>query len=162
MTGWLRQTMQANAAGIGQVLAGYTSGDIVDWAAANIAWTDLVKSGGPWDFKPDLQAREMDTVSLAGKEWNYQIVANVHFGYVGMAAGFSSDWLLGGAGAAQLLGGHSKPAWASTCFDDPADRAAILAGIYLYETYGQYGIPPSDEMLAEALALYEQDLVWEE
>jgi len=50
----------------------------------------------------------------------------------------------------------------TTCFDDPADRVAILVGMYLWERYGRYGVPLTEEMLLEALTQYEQDLVWGE
>ncbi|MGC9025771.1 MAG: RHS repeat-associated core domain-containing protein, partial [Chloroflexia bacterium] len=163
MTDWLLQTMQANAAGIGQTLAGYAQGTPGEQAAAAVVFGNLVGPGGPWDFKKDLLDRNRATVSLAGKEWDYQIIANIHYGYVGRAAGFSGDLLLLGAGIAQCgSSGIQCLGWINTGFDEPADRAAILVGIYLWEKYGQYGIALTEEMLREALEKYEKDLVWEE
>ena len=84
-----------------------------------------------------------------------QLSANIHFGFVGSASGFSSDALLNGAGMAQIMGGTSSLSFIWTGFDSPYDAAAIKVGIYLYERYGNVAL--TEDMLREAL----QQFPWE-
>lgn len=119
-----------------------------------IGWAALVKSGGPWDYKVELNQQGLRTIELAGAEYKFDVLANVHFGYVGRASGFSSEELLAGAGMAQIMGGTSDWSFAWSYFDDPIDQAAISVGMYLYDEYGQYGLELTEAMLQEALALY--------
>jgi hypothetical protein len=56
-------------------------------------------------------------------EYNYDIWSNIHYGYVGMAAGFNSLELRGGAIAAD---GQYVP----------ADDLSVQIGIELWEKYG--------------------------
>ena len=66
--------------------------------------------------------------------------SNIHYGYVGAAAGFSDGVLLDGAGLEQvgstLLRGktptRSTGVSGLRAWDDPADRAGISVGIALY------------------------------
>jgi len=80
--------------------------------------------------------------------WSYEVVANIHYGYVGKAAGFTDIELLAGAGMAQLKDHLLDPVLEGkdpnrdaigplgTYFDEPEDQAAIQIGIDLYSKYG--------------------------
>lgn len=101
---------------------------------------------GEWDHKPMLQ-RELDFnpdeepgkgfyFPIEGNdqnEYNYDIWSNIHYGYVGMAAGFTSDELRSGADLAdskspqEVLGGGHRV---------PADDLSVRIGIELWEEHG--------------------------
>jgi len=123
--------------------------------AALIAWAWLVRTNDPWDHKPiigkrfkrqgmkpdDIQADHL-YIAPDGKEYAvyYDVWSNIHYGYVGMACGFSPDILLDGAGVEQigtdLKAGH-LPSRKGTQgglrdLDDPDDSAAISIGIDIY------------------------------
>jgi len=57
--------------------------------------------------------------------YHYDIWSNMHYGFVGIKAGFSEEHLLSGADKAQVFDN------AGATQDDPFDREAILAGIRL-------------------------------
>jgi hypothetical protein len=134
LTSWLESTMKANASGsIAATLRQANAGGADDKIAAYLGWAAMVKGGAPWDYKVELRERSTQSVILAGHEFNIDVVANIHFGYVGRASGFSADELLVGAGVAQILAGTSDWAYWQSYFDDPQDQFAIWLGIWLYE-----------------------------
>ncbi len=154
LTDWLLSQMEANARGeIAQTLRQANQGGPDEQYAAMVAWTALVKGGGPWDFKVDLTLKGFENVHLAGEWYFYDIVANIHYGYVGRAGGFSTDALLNGAGVAQITSRTSDWSYWWSRFDDPADQAAILVGIYLWEQYRDQDL--TEDMLREALRRYD-------
>jgi hypothetical protein len=122
--------------------------------AAFLAWTALVKGGGPWDSKVELNAAGISSVKLAGGWFSSDISANIHYACVGLVSGFSEDWLLTGAGIAQIMGDAGHWSFFMTRFDDPADAAAIKAGMYLWQHYSDQQLTP--DLLKEALDLYRQ------
>ena len=97
---------------------------------------DKVKAGGEWDFK-----NNKDTIYCSnplqyynyiflGKIIRYDAPGNIHYGFVGKAAWWSSDWLLfKGAGVAQIQDNPDGD-WSS---DDKYDAACIQLGIELYK-----------------------------
>jgi len=76
--------------------------------SAMMKWKEMVGYDQPWDHKEQLKKAFGDW-SLDGKRgmlYHYDIWSNIHYGYVGRAAGFP-DWvLLAGAGYAQALNDH--------------------------------------------------------
>ena len=144
---WLLATMFDNSHSdvVNEIYRDLGSSDTRTVIRAYQLWIEQVKTEGPWDFKRYVHRRWKGGVWLADCGWwSYETVANIHYGYVGMAAGFMDVELLGGAGAAQvkdhffdlLLAGKS-PDWGAigtlqTYFDDPEDQAAIRIGIDLY------------------------------
>jgi hypothetical protein len=154
LTSWLEKTMKANAAGgIAQTLRNANAGSWEDKVAAYLGWTAMVKGGAPWDYKVELRQAGIQAVVLGGRSFSFDVVANIHFGYVGRASGFSADELLFGAGVAQILDGTSDWEYWRSYFDDPQDQFAILLGIWLFEhpdmtledaidQYGYYLKPP--------------------
>jgi RHS repeat-associated protein len=98
-------------------------------------WINLVKLGARWDFKNRISEELGLNIRLCGfdgcKWFFYDVIANIHFGYVGRAAGFSSVELHGGAGWAQ---GIDSPGTGSllTLGDEPEDFWEVEMGIYLY------------------------------
>jgi hypothetical protein len=100
--------------------------------AALVDWYNQVKSGGPWDHKPIFSKQPMGGRVIGrwhtwGKwEYYYDPWSNIHYGYVGRAAGFDANTLLKGASAANMLDNFGTP-------DPPQDKEAIQTGIDLYD-----------------------------
>jgi hypothetical protein len=71
-------------------------------------WIRLVATGHRWDFKPGIHLKldRRDTVALChrdGCEWyEYSVPGNIHYAFVGRAAGFSPDELHWGASYAEV------------------------------------------------------------
>ena len=131
---------------------------------AYAVWGSMVFSGSRWDHKDDIRKLE----DLAGRDQEFQEVgawkyhfdtwSNIHYGYIGMAAGFSSEELLNGAGMEQigsdiLINDRTPLATPGVSglkrFDDPFDQASIKLGIQLWLGYGRDLKP---EHLLSALA----------
>jgi len=141
---------------LGGILARCVGKHLTNRKLALILWSEKVKDKADWDHKPKIKAQFPSSVSCFNKEhlyggyiYNHEIWSNIHYGYVGMAAGFS-EWelILGAAFAHTLgelersksfegdldvvlkkLGDNPNPmAW-----DDPKDKAAIKVGIQLYQ-----------------------------
>lgn len=122
-------------------------------ALALLLWKEKVKDKAEWDHKPKIKDRFLSSVSpfndrhLYGDYvYSHEIWSNIHYGYVGMAAGFSESVLIKGAGVAHVASrvknsksfekgldiireklGDDLRTW-----DDPKDKAAIEVGIRLY------------------------------
>jgi RHS repeat-associated protein len=138
LTGWLMNTMRANASGTaGSLLReNLGSGDPFKQAGAMNAWIDLVRAGGEWDYKRQIRSSIGENIQLGGHSFLWDVPANINFGFVGRAIGIARLDLLTGAGAAQIYDGSSKPEWWYSLYDDPRDRAAIMAGMDLFDQYG--------------------------
>jgi len=117
-------------------------------ALAYIMWIEMVKTDAPWDFKrPILEAQGEfawggENIRMCCDWYWYEAVANVHYGYVGRAAGFTSLELKAGAGAAQYQEyrnaewyrekiAEGEIGW-HTYYDEPEDQAGIRIGLDLY------------------------------
>ena len=107
-------------------------------AQAYTAWESLVRGGARWDFKTQIE-RELgvDGILLCHSQsecrwYDGDLPGNIHFGYVGKAAGFLGIELYVGAGRAQQEGTDpgSGRLWAYG--DDPLDTIAIQVGIDLH------------------------------
>lgn len=127
---------------------GWTYGFLDDFRA-------LVRAGGPWDFKsrqgrpgtgewraatgrgcPNLPCDT--TVTMCGMCFNYDVPGNIHYGWVGVAAGLRPWFLHNRADAAQAGG-----------VDDPRDTVAIDIGINMYD---------NGTTLCDELRLHRNDL----
>ncbi len=116
--------------------------------AALISWALKVRQDGPWDHKPIIAKRFHPRNPGGPQHWHardttlyyYDVWSNIHYGYVGKAAGFSDAILLDGAGLEQIgssiarLNVPQKDGASSglRAWDDPHDRAGIEMGIALY------------------------------
>ncbi len=134
--------------------------------AAN-EWRKLVRAGARWDFKVKIQQELGKTIMLChteGCEWfEYSVPGNIHYGYVGRAAGFDLRTLHFGASIAEItdpnhweelkafarillitrhyanlhlfcrLNLYVHYSWWQTGFDDPTDFAAVELGSALYD-----------------------------
>jgi RHS repeat-associated protein len=161
---WLLDAMSRNADSqvVREIYQLNGSGTIDSQREAYRRWISQVKTGGPWDFKDMVVEIWGSGVWLqSGGWWSYEVVANIHYGYVGMAAGFLEVELLGGAGAFQLkdhlvdpLSAGQNPRWEAigppgSFFDDPQDAAAIQVGIDLYNSQeNPYGAFTREEFRA--------------
>ncbi|OJH38156.1 hypothetical protein BON30_23680 [Cystobacter ferrugineus] len=113
-------------------------------------WYQLVKNRAPWDYKQEIISRFgrwMDDPQRPIR-YGYDIWANLHYGYIGLACGFSQWTLLQGAGFAQWRAGTSPDGYwerrldtlgdadVAAALDDPKDQEAIRAGFSLWEDFG--------------------------
>jgi len=115
--------------------------------AALVSWGLNVRQDGEWDHKPKI-ARRFHPRSSSVQHWHlygytlyyYDVWSNIHYGYVGTAAGFSASVLLDGAGLEQMgstllrgkLPTKSTGVPGLQAWDTPQDRAGIMMGINLY------------------------------
>lgn len=114
-----------------------------DALTALTIWGVKVGPGQDWDHKPKIQDRYDLTTEddFYFKEPGqkravyYDIYSNVHYGYVGRAAGIDRDTLIAGAslGEGAITGG-----------DDAGDQITMRIGMDLYDRYG-------DDMTREQL-----------
>jgi len=147
MTKWLVNQLVNNAkAPITEAIReNFTSRDIRNKSGAMQAWTAMVVTGAMWDFKVDIQrtkwfnAGERDVV-FGEETLNWDAVANIHYGFVGRAAGFEAEFLVQAAGAAQWMrfqdtkNPDDKGVCNLKCYcDHPFATWSIQFGIYLYE-----------------------------
>ena len=67
----------------------------------------MVKDGGPWDFKDEIGTRLGPGITICTSNSNcfndieYSVPGNIHYGYIGLAAGFTSAEIKFGAGWAE-------------------------------------------------------------
>ncbi len=118
-------------------------------SAALLNWAAKVHQGGDWDHKPKIASRFNPRGMGGPQHWHlygdtlyyYQVWSNIHYGYVGRAAGFSEAQLLDGAGLEQIgstlmrgkIPQRSGQMSGLRAWDDKDDRAAILMGIRLHQ-----------------------------
>lgn len=116
-------------------------------AAAYGLWTERVAPGRPWDHKPVLRKRFLGEIhprwhKYKDHDYFYDIWSNIHYGYVGVAVGFSAAELINGAGIAQALDDIRRGdpqqhhpengSWPASA-DDVPDHISIKLGTDLYE-----------------------------
>uniref|UniRef100_UPI0025C57E2B RHS repeat-associated core domain-containing protein n=1 Tax=Clostridium sp. UBA4548 TaxID=1946361 RepID=UPI0025C57E2B len=99
----------------------------------NLYWIKQVKSNGPWDLKRKSEWK-YPNMTYNGKKVNGADIGNLHYGYVGMAAGFDETILKIAAGLYQIRSGTSNKEWQNNMWygDDPRDQAWIMHGILKY------------------------------
>ncbi|MGX1772979.1 polymorphic toxin type 44 domain-containing protein [Nocardia brasiliensis] len=103
-------------------------------SAALALWFAKVAPGREWDHKPQLKQllglkKSNDFYFKqpgTDRKVYYDIYSNMHYGYVGRAAGFD---------AVNLIKGASEPSWLVGEHDE-ADEITMRAGIALYDKYG--------------------------
>ncbi len=143
-TGWLvdRINEDVHAPTTQAIRHDWTSGDTWRKADALKTWTSMVRTGAVWDYKVDIRQAEKKAGGITLDGMNSQLVANIHFGAIGRAAGFPEKLLEFGAGVFQIYdNGIKKNDWKSvgppSCyFDDPRDNWGIKYGSWLYDNYG--------------------------
>ena len=83
--------------------------DVVSHRRAPRVGVEVASRDGEWDHKPII-ARRFHPRSPGLQHWHlygntlyfYEVWSNIHYGYVGRAAGFSNGVLLDGAGLEQI------------------------------------------------------------
>jgi hypothetical protein len=116
-------------------------------AAALMIWAGKVRQDGDWDHKPKIRKTFVSPTTkngawhaYGGTAYYYDVWSNVHYGYVGIAAGFSESALLDGAGLEQIGSNLLRGRWPKGTdgvkglrrFDDVSDRVSIRLGIDLF------------------------------
>lgn len=133
-------------------------------AKALAIWVERVGQNRPWDHKPILKDKFGGARHKQGVyTYFYDIWSNIHYGYIGIAAGLSESALLDGAGMEQIgsdtvrklqeigstfpseykrRGPHPTQApWTQLrSWDDLPDRLAIGLGIMLYREFPKGGV----------------------
>jgi hypothetical protein len=147
---------------VGQIQTNAKSSEVAKMSKANsedikgvdlgalAQWYNLVRTGARWDFKKDLGAPisklsscrqncsgKLYSITIDGQCMTYEVAANIHFGYVGRAAGFTEEHLLGGASEAQVSEGRGETK------DDPRDVQAIKKGFELFNAGSPKGLNKS-------------------
>jgi hypothetical protein len=120
--------------------------DPTERLAAYRLWYHQVCTGCAWDHKPilrDLFGIDLDpdhpdsryfVVPGTSVRMNYDVWSNIHYGYVGTAAGFSSQELQGAANSG--LPGTGRT--------DLGDIISVQIGIDLYHRVGPRGLTTAD------------------
>ena len=95
-----------------------------------ISFIQKSKNGAEWDLKR-IWSLDKDVIYLYREiECRYDDIGNIHFGFMGAAAGYTVQFLVGGAGLYQL---YSDKAWNYNPYlDDPRDSMMITYGYYLF------------------------------
>ena len=168
ITGWLRNQMVTNAQSqvVQNIQENWHSWNPINKDAALQAWVALVGTGATWDFKVDIErttwfANGERNVTLGNRELNFDAGANIHFGFVGRAAGFSEEFLAAAAGLAQFQTYQANPVplnqgvcdTNSYC-DQPFATWSIRFGSYLYDLYGDRLDELDDDAFANTLEDY--------
>lgn len=120
---------------------------------ARTLWFSLVRSGAKWDHKPKLEEKlglktppdyYFPIRDDTEHEWYYDIWSNIHYGFVGRAAGFTGQTLQDYA--ASGLPGAGK--------NDDGDVLSVQIGIDLWD---EYQLALTQEQLHEAIVSHLQD-----
>lgn len=120
-------------------------------SAALLIWAERVMQGASWDHKPIISHRFHPRNPHGDQHWHlygntlyyYDVWSNIHYGYVGIAAGFSESVLLDGAGLEQIgstllrgaLPSKNPTVKGLRAWDDDQDRAGVKLGIHLYRSH---------------------------
>lgn len=101
-------------------------------------WASMVRPGGPWDHKERvLRMTEGDNTFTPLPDHlgriRYDFWSNLHYGYVGIEAGFTATELRLGGNAADVLTRDRT---------DPGDDLAVRMGIELRERYASGELQP--------------------
>lgn len=107
------------------------TGKVNDRSLAYDAVEKLVAPGMPWDIKREFPRWVRDPAD--GVEYGSDLWGNLHYGYMGKAAGFTEIELLGGAVWQAIR--DTDAYW-----DDPKDQAAIRLGFALWDEH-RFPIP---------------------
>jgi hypothetical protein len=101
-------------------------------ATGAVYFYNKVKYGGAWDYK--LRYGYSTKYIFHGKTITGSDFGNIHYGYVGSAAGFSPITLKTAAGFAQALHnyGSYNPSKMNAYFDEPRDTKMKQLGIDMY------------------------------
>lgn len=98
-------------------------------ARSTFGWNE--REGGSWDYKRIYGYN--DLYPFRGRIINGDDFGNIHYGYVGKAAGFSDYELYKAGGIIQKWSGNYKKSWYKTYYDEPSDHEAIKYGIWLFD-----------------------------
>ncbi len=167
VTGWLAEQMVSTATSqtVADMAALWSGGNKIDQMGVLAAWTAMVRTGGVWDFKPDIISAGItfdDLITIGSHDLNFQVVANIFFGFMGRQIGMGEELLQFGAGVAQSE--HGWKHWLGNLQDYPGgygdqqfDAWAISFGFYLHGLYGDDLSNLTEENLAQALDDYVVD-----
>jgi hypothetical protein len=137
-------------------------------ARALALWTERVGQNRPWDHKPIIQSKFGSVWHKQGAyEYFYDVWSNIHYGYVGIAGGFSESLLLDGAGVEQIASDsirhlHDPEKFSGPrktegvkgmrAWDDTPDRTSITLGMKLYKEFPN-GFVTGEAIMSKVLAV---------
>jgi uncharacterized Zn-binding protein involved in type VI secretion len=138
------------------------------WLAQLQQWAALVGTNRPWDHKRPIRNAFGESAydPATGKALDFTIWSNLHYGFVGRAAGFDESTLLDGAGLANkaahenfFSGLYDKARFFMGAgsdlrnADQPADQVAIKSGFDLWNDYQKTGkLPTADDIKNKVLS----------
>jgi RHS repeat-associated protein len=146
LTSWLYAELSANANGYyaQRINTMLNSSDLTTKARAVFGWIYLVKNKAKWDSKRQIKkvtsGESVTLHSSKGLVWyEYSVPGNIHYGFVGRAAGFSGTTLHTGAGYAEItdpahveLGEACCPQICKDIVDDPLITVNICIPLGCY------------------------------
>lgn len=106
------------------------AGNGFDRVQAGFRFIDLVEDRGPWDIKREFPRWVRDPVE--GVEYGADMWGNLHYAYLGRAAGSGATLL--------TVGSELYAAYSTRNLDDRKDRAAINLGFVLWDEH-RFPIP---------------------
>ena len=123
LTYWLYEEISENANGyyVQRIRSLLNSSDLVQKARAVFGWIFLVKDEAKWDSKHRIRSsfRGGESIRLTSSEgptwYEYTVPGNIHYGFVGRAAGFSDTMLHAGAGNAEITDPAHKKRGEACC-----------------------------------------------
>jgi len=121
MTYWLYEEMNANANGyyVQRIRNLPNSSNLTQKTRAVFGWIFLVKNEAKWDSKHKIENRLGNSIIMTssyGSRWyEFSVPGNIHYGFVGRAAGFSSTMLHIGAGYAEITDPAHKERGEACC-----------------------------------------------
>jgi RHS repeat-associated protein len=143
----------------------FVGGLVLHWHALVHRFRALVENEGPWDFKDEIGIRLGPGITLCSggicwRDVEYSVPGNIHYGYIGKAAGVLGVELQLGAGWAEandpaydpdsdeytggsydgsfpfpIPGPHPLDPGTWNFGDDPEDHEAVLLGLTLWRRY---------------------------
>jgi hypothetical protein len=155
--------------------------DGASFGLGSATFSKLLLAGEPWDYKFHIflladavgsSYKRRDNIDshflirIGKKQYDADDLGNLHFGFIGRRIGYKREVLLGAAGLIQIKYAHDhklpfpkrhveyggEGLWSVFAkYDEPQDRAAIMAGMYLWDKYGQYGMKITRSHILEAL-----------
>lgn len=143
----IRPGLEAEDQGVALGMAwGLWTSQVMDARIKNLGGP-LSSKLGNWDHKPYILNNYAPNgfTTIGSRTYRFDIWSNIHYGYVGRAAGFPGGELTGGAGVEQIGSNFASgnPSALSlgadnlfAAYDDPSDNAAIQIGVNLWDQGG--------------------------
>jgi hypothetical protein len=130
LTQWLVDEINVNRSSmIAEYIKDNLSRDPISQGLAVVTFWDVVKTNAIWDFKQNILRSIGRNVKLVGYWYSFEVLGNIHFGYLGIYVGFDKYILHCGADFA------TDKKFCSGA-DSVSDYESIEAGFDIYRLSG--------------------------